>query len=235
MAGAHVIGNCYSRYNRGAMLRLAVATDPAWGRFAAARLDEVLLDHAHCEKKAAGAALTLLFRYPQHGALQAPLAALAREELSHFEAVLAELGRRGLAFGRQRPAPYAGRLHAIVRREEPGRLLDLLLCCAAIEARSCERLALLREAVEEPALRSLYAGLLAAEARHHRLYVELAEAVFERSAVRARLDEVLAHEARVLAEAPAALPRLHAGPLTSASIRPRRARPEPPAAPPRAS
>jgi tRNA-(ms[2]io[6]A)-hydroxylase len=195
------------------MLRLAAATDPAWGRFAAARLDDVLLDHAHCEKKAAGAAVTLLFRYPQHGALQAPLAELAREELSHFEVVLAELGRRGLAFARQRPAPYAGRLHAVVRREEPGRLLDLLLCCAAIEARSCERLTLLGEAVDDAGLRALYRGLLAAEARHHRLYVDLAQSLFGRAPVRARLDGVLAHEARVVAEAPAALPRLHAGPF----------------------
>jgi tRNA-(ms[2]io[6]A)-hydroxylase len=196
------------------MLRLAVATDPAWGAFAAAHLDDLLLDHGLCEKKAAGAAVTLLFRYPERAALQAPLADLAREELSHFETVLAELGRRGLAFGRQRPAPYAGRLHAFVRRDEPGRLLDLLLCCAAIEARSCERLALLGEAVGDPGLRALYRGLLAAEARHHRLYVELAECEFGRAAVRARLDEVLAHEARAVTEAPAALARLHAGPVS---------------------
>jgi tRNA 2-(methylsulfanyl)-N6-isopentenyladenosine37 hydroxylase len=195
------------------MLRLAAATDPAWGAFAAARLPEILLDHAHCEKKAAGAAVTLLFRYPRHAALQAPLAALAREELGHFEAVLGALAARGLGFGPQRPAPYAGRLHACVRREEPGRLLDLLLCCGAIEARSCERLGLLRDAVADPALRGLYGELLAAEARHHRLYLELAETVYGRDAVRARLEPVLAHEARALAEAPPGLARLHAGPL----------------------
>lgn len=195
------------------MLRLAVDTGPAWGAFAASRLGEVLLDHAHCEKKAAGAAVTLLFRYPQHAALQAPLAAVAREELGHFEAVLGELGRRGIAFARQRPAPYAGRLHALVRAGEPERLLDLLLACAAIEARSCERLGLLRDALDDERLRGLYGELLAAEARHHRLYVDLAEALFPKEAVRARLAEVLAHEAQVLREAPAGLARLHAGPL----------------------
>jgi tRNA-(ms[2]io[6]A)-hydroxylase len=200
------------------MLRLAVATHPAWGRFAAARLPELLLDHAHCEKKAAGAALTLLFRYPEREALQAPLSELAREELAHYAAVLEALARRGIPFGRQRPAPYAGRLHALVRREEPGRLLDWLLCCAAIEARSCERLGLLRDALDDAALRALYGGLLAAEARHHRLYVDLAEALFDAAAVRRRLADVLAHEARVLAEAPDALPRLHAGPLTGPGL-----------------
>jgi tRNA-(ms[2]io[6]A)-hydroxylase len=195
------------------MLRLAVDTDPAWGAFAAGRLDEVLLDHAHCEKKAAGAAVTLLFRYPERATLQEPLAALAREELGHFEAVLGELARRGVGFGRQRPAPYAGRLHAFVRREDPGRLLDWLLCCAAIEARSCERLGLLRGALSDARLRALYGELLAAEARHHRLYVDLACSLFDEGEVRARLREVLGHEARVLAEAPASLARLHAGPL----------------------
>jgi tRNA-(ms[2]io[6]A)-hydroxylase len=195
------------------MLRLAATTGPAWGAFAAAHLDEVLVDHAHCEKKAAGAAVTLLFRYPEHAVLQAPLAALAREELGHFEAVLEVLARRGVAFARQRPAPYAGRLHGAVRRDEPERLLDLLLACAAIEARSCERLGLLRGALDDAALRDFYGELLAAEARHHRLYVDLACELFEPRCVRARLEEVLAHEARVLAEAPESLPRLHAGPL----------------------
>jgi tRNA-(ms[2]io[6]A)-hydroxylase len=196
------------------MLRLALDTDPAWGAFAADRLDEILLDHAHCEKKAASAALTLLFRYPQHASLQAPLSALAREELGHFEAVLAALARRGVPFGRQRPSPYAGKLHTAVRPAEPERLLDLLLCCAAIEARSCERLTLLRDAVADAELRVLFTALLAAEARHHRLYADLASELYPEAEVRARLGEILAHEAKVIAEGPATLARLHSGPVT---------------------
>jgi tRNA-(ms[2]io[6]A)-hydroxylase len=195
------------------MLRLAAATGPAWTRFAASHLDALLLDHAHCEKKAAGTAVGLLFRYPHRALLQAPLAALAREELAHFEAVLEQLARRGVAFGPQRASPYAGRLHGAVRRREPERLLDLLLCAAAIEARSCERLGLLAEAVDDEPLRALLRGLLAAEARHHRLYVELAESLFPKGTVRARLAQVLVCEAEAIAAAPAALPRLHAGPL----------------------
>ena len=198
------------------MLRLLAETDAAWGRFAAARLAELLLDHAHCERKAAGTAVTLLFRYPRHPSLQLPLAALAREELGHYEAVMGELAARGIPFTPQRPAPYAGRLHTLVRRDEPGRLLDLLLCAAAIEARSCERLGLLRDALDgDERLRALLGELLAAEARHHRLYLELAESVFARETVRERLAEVLAHEAAVIAEAPAGLARLHAGPLAA--------------------
>ncbi|HSJ97887.1 MAG TPA: tRNA isopentenyl-2-thiomethyl-A-37 hydroxylase MiaE, partial [Myxococcota bacterium] len=145
------------------MLRLAAPTDPAWTARALAGLDELLLDHAHLEKKAAGTAVTLLFRYPERRALQEPLARLAREELAHFEQVLAHLDRRGVRFRPQRPAPYAGRLHAAVRPDEPGRLLDTLLVAALIEARSCERLGLLAEALPgvDAALAALYRGLLA--------------------------------------------------------------------------
>lgn len=198
------------------MLRLASRTEPAWAAFALAHLDEVLVDHAHCEKKAAGAALTLLFQVPDRPSFQAPLAALAREELAHFEAVLAELGRRGLAFRGQRASPYAGRLRSATSAREPARLVDALLCAALIEARSCERLGLLADVLPDPALAGFYRALHAAEARHHALYVELACEVAPRAAVRARLDALAAHEARVLAELPP-LARLHGGAASAAS------------------
>jgi tRNA-(ms[2]io[6]A)-hydroxylase len=192
------------------MLRLAAPTDPAWTARAIAGLDEVLLDHAHLEKKAAGTAVTLLFRYPERRALQEPLARLAREELAHFEQVLAHLDRRGVRFRPQRPGPYAGRLHAAVRPDEPERLLDTLLVAALIEARSCERLGLLAEALPgvDAALAALYRGLLAAEARHHGEYVALALALFPEDAVRGRLAALAACEAAALA-AGAPAPRLH--------------------------
>jgi tRNA 2-(methylsulfanyl)-N6-isopentenyladenosine37 hydroxylase len=192
------------------MLRLASRTEPAWTAHALAHLDEVLLDHAHCEKKAAGAALALLFQYPDQALLQAPLAALAREELAHFEAVLAQLARRGQAFRRQRASPYAGRLRGATAAREPARLVDTLLCAALIEARSCERLGLLGEGIPDPPLAACYRALHAVEARHHALYVELACRIAAREAVAARLQELAEHEARVLAELPA-LARLHGG------------------------
>jgi tRNA-(ms[2]io[6]A)-hydroxylase len=192
------------------MLRLASRTGAAWTAHALAHLDEVLLDHAHCEKKAAGAALTLLFQYPDQATWQAPLAALAREELAHFEAVLGWLRQRGLAFRRQRASPYAGRLRSATAAREPARRVDALLCAALIEARSCERLGLLADALPDPGLAGLYRSLHAAEARHHALYVELACQAAPRDAVAARLAELAAHEARVLAELPP-LARLHGG------------------------
>jgi tRNA-(ms[2]io[6]A)-hydroxylase len=190
------------------MLHLEGKTDRAWLERALGSLDAILLDHAHLEKKAAAQALNLIFRYPDRPAFAAPLSALAREELAHFELVLEHLGRRGLAFGPQRPAPYAGRLRSIVRAQEPGRLLDSLLCSAVIEARSCERMTLLAGAVTDPELRALYDGLLAAEARHHRIYLDLAEQYFDREEVSARLVEIAQHEAKVLEEAPLE-PRFH--------------------------
>ena len=182
------------------MLKLAEETRPDWLAEALADLDEVLLDHAHCEKKAAGGALRLLFSYPQVRALQEPLAALAREELLHFQQVLKLMDARGIPFERQRPSRYAGKLHSSVRAKEPERLVDLLLVCALIEARSCERLRLLSEAPVEADLASFYRALYVAEARHQEVYVELARGIADPADVDARLEELAKHEAAVLRE-----------------------------------
>jgi tRNA-(ms[2]io[6]A)-hydroxylase len=188
------------------VLNLAEPTSPGWAARACGQLDELLLDHAHCEKKAAGAALQLVFRYPGEARVVAAAAPLAREELAHFERVLVALQARGLRFRPQRPSPYGARLHALVRRSEPERLLDLLLVSALIEARSCERFRLLADAVPEPELAALYRDLLASEARHHGVYLELAQAVSPHA--EARLGELARAEAAILREPPP-FARLH--------------------------
>jgi len=190
------------------MLGLAAPSSPAWLARALAHLDQVLVDHAHCEKKAASTAVSLLFRYPERTALLPVLSALAREELAHFEQVLGLLARRGIAYGRLTPSPYATDLLAAVRPHEPERLADTLLCLALIEARSCERMRLLAEAVADAELATFYRGLLASEARHHQSYVALAADVLPEPAVRVRLAELARHEAAVIAAAPT-LPRMH--------------------------
>jgi tRNA-(ms[2]io[6]A)-hydroxylase len=190
------------------MLHLASTTGPAWLARALAHLDEILVDHAHCEKKAASTAVSLLFRYPERTALLRPLSRLAREELRHFEQVVGVLAARGVPLGRQVPSPYAAQLMAAVRPEEPGRLLDTLLCMGLIEARSCERLQLLAGAVPDPDLAELFGGLLASEARHHRTYTTLASRVATSTEVRDRLADLARHEASVIARAPD-WPRLH--------------------------
>ena len=191
------------------MLNLASETDPAWVSRAIAEIDEILIDHAHCEKKAASTAISLLFRYPDRLELLEPLSALAREELTHFEQVLAVLERRGTRFARQRPSPYAGDLMTAIRPDEPERAVDTLLCLSLIEARSCERMKLLAESLEDPELRELYRSLLASEARHHNTYVDLARRIDADEDIRTRLLELARHEAEVLARQPADMPRMH--------------------------
>ncbi|MEB3260414.1 MAG: tRNA-(ms[2]io[6]A)-hydroxylase [Cyanobacteriota bacterium] len=193
---------------------LAAPTSPAWVHQAIARPDLVLIDHAHCERKAAGVALQLMFRHPSDRELGERLSPLAREELAHFERVLALMGRRGIA-PRPLPAPpYGAALKAQVRREEPGRLLDSLLVAGLIEARSHERMALLASHSPDPELRDLYGDLLASEARHFGLYWLLAEARCGREALVDRLEalaraewEALTSEAR--GEAGAERVRMH--------------------------
>jgi tRNA-(ms[2]io[6]A)-hydroxylase len=190
------------------MLHLASETEPGWAQALRPHVGELLLDHAHCEKKAASTAVNLIFRYQDIVELMAPLSALAREELAHFELVLELLVERGEPFGPRPPSPYASALYAAVRSEEPHRLLDTLLVCSLIEARSCERMRLLSEGLDDPRLVALYGGLLASEARHHTTYVDLAADRFGRPEVERRLAELAQHEARVLEEMPRE-PRMH--------------------------
>ncbi|MCB9664779.1 MAG: tRNA-(ms[2]io[6]A)-hydroxylase [Alphaproteobacteria bacterium] len=180
------------------MLRLASATPPAWVDAVAAQVDLLLLDHAHCEKKAASTAMNLMFRHGDQPGLVRALTALAREELDHLAEMLDVLEARGLAFARLEPSPYAARLLTAVRRGEPHRLVDTLLCCALIEARSCERMRLLSLHLPDPDLRALYADLLASEARHFHTYVDLTKRLHPGVDVDDRLAELARHEARIL-------------------------------------
>ena len=167
---------------------LAGPSSAAWLAAANARPDLLLIDHAHCERKAAGVALQLMFRYPSDTALAEALSPLAREELEHFELVLQVLERRGIALRPLAAPAYGATLAAAVRRQEPQRQLDALLVAGLIEARSHERMALLAAHAEDPELRELYGELLASEARHFGLYWVLAEERHGREATVARLE-----------------------------------------------
>jgi tRNA-(ms[2]io[6]A)-hydroxylase len=190
------------------MLRLAAPTRGDWIGEAMEHMDVVLLDHAHCEKKAASTALNLIFRYQYRPELMLPLSELAREELRHFELVVRLLTQRGIPFEKLKPSPYGGRLHKIIRMDEPHRFVDTMLCCALIEARSCERMKLLAESLQDAELAKMYAGLLASEARHHQTYLDLAGTQVSEAAVYARLSEIAVHESMVIVE-PAGEIRLH--------------------------
>jgi tRNA-(ms[2]io[6]A)-hydroxylase len=184
------------------MLGLKTETDAAWAEGAVRELDRVLADHAHCEMKAASNALSLAARHPASPALVRALTDLAREEIDHFQRVLAMLEQRGVALGPPPVDEYVARL----RRVGNGSLVDRLLVGALIEARSCERFKLLasalaaREAPGDRELHAFYTELLAAEARHHRELVDLAVGVAggEREAVVERLGALAEREADIV-------------------------------------
>lgn len=174
-------------------------TSREWVEQAIANLDVILLDHSHCERKAAGVALNLMFRYPSNTKLVRELTAIAREELEHFEQVNQILERRGIPLGPLSAPPYAAGLKALVRRDEPERLLDSLLVAGLIEARSHERLGLLASHCADPELAKFYRALMASEARHYGIYWVLAATYFQGAIVKTRLEELAAVESELLA------------------------------------
>jgi tRNA-(ms[2]io[6]A)-hydroxylase len=178
---------------------LAAPSSAAWIAQALAHPEEVLIDHAHCERKAAGVALQLMFRYPSDDELAAVLSPLAREELEHFEQVQALLRRRGIPLRMLAAPPYGAALNRLVRRQEPWRMLDSFLVAGLIEARSHERMALLAAQSPDPELAALYGSLLASEARHFGIYWVLCERRWPRAVISARLVELAAAEAELLA------------------------------------
>ena len=187
---------------------LGCATPPAWLDAAVRQLPVLLSDHATCERKAAATALGLIHRYVDRADLRLRLSRLAREELRHFEQVLAQMQRARVGYLRLPPGRYASRLRAFVRTVEPGRLVDLLLVGGVIEARSCERFSSLCRVLDGE-LGRFYEGLCAAEARHFGVYLDLAKGVAPSETTR-RLEELLTLE-RQLVESPDASFRFHSG------------------------
>ncbi|HSG91829.1 MAG TPA: tRNA isopentenyl-2-thiomethyl-A-37 hydroxylase MiaE [Pseudomonadales bacterium] len=176
---------------------LACPTPAAWCEAAPAQLDLLLIDHANCEKKAASTAMSMLFRYPQHPQLVTAMSRLAREELRHFEQVSALLQDRGIAWRNVGASRYASGLRAGMREREPERLVDLLVCGAFVEARSCERFAAVAAHLDAE-LADFYRRLLASEARHFTSYLRLAEDLVGRREVAARADCFRALEAELV-------------------------------------
>lgn len=152
---------------------LACATPDRWIENALENQDVMLIDHAHCEKKAAMTAINNIHRYPDDNELLNKMSRLAREELRHFEQVLKIIKKRGLKYGHMSASRYAAGMREHVRKNEPGKLVDVLIIGAFIEARSCERFAKLAPFLDEE-LRSFYESLLKSEARHYQDYLKLA-------------------------------------------------------------
>jgi tRNA 2-(methylsulfanyl)-N6-isopentenyladenosine37 hydroxylase len=190
------------------MLHLQSTTDERWLRQVDENLEEVLIDHAHCEKKAAGTALNLIFHYVEDVELCREMTEIVNEELEHFHMVIDLLARRGVRFRRLKPSQYGRKLNDLVRKQEPQRAVDRLLVAGLIEARSCERFQALSEHVQDEELATFYRSLFESEARHHATYTRLAMHFAPEAEVMRRLDELAAAEAAIVAEGED-LPRMH--------------------------
>jgi len=183
------------------MLGLKLPTDPRWANIAEKSIGEILIDHAFCEQKAASTCISLIVQYADRAELVQALSPIVAEEWGHFRKVLKEMDARGIKLDKKRRDDYVQGLLAFQRKGvgEDRVLLEKLLTCALIEARSCERFRLLSLECSEPALRSFYHEFMVSEAGHYRLFMDLAERYQPRDVVRQRWQEYLDYEAELLA------------------------------------
>ena len=195
------MGNSKSRVVEQLKIRWLInKTSEDWIDLAISNPMEILLDHAHCERKAAGVALQLMFRYVSEPGLSEVLSPLAREELEHFERVLSILNARGKKLRKLASPPYGSILAKHISKDEPFRMLDSFLVAGLIEARSHERMKLLSMHSPDIELRNLYADLLKSEARHFGIYWKLADERFDRNILTSRLEELAKVESDALLE-----------------------------------
>jgi tRNA-(ms[2]io[6]A)-hydroxylase len=166
---------------------LGCTTPDAWVEAALADQHTLLIDHANCEKKAAGTALNLMYRYISHTDLLNKMSRLAREELRHFEMVLAIMGKRDITYDHVSPSRYAAGMRKGMRTHEPAKIVDTMIVGAIIEARSCERFAKIAPHLDNE-LGEFYSSLLRSESRHYRDYLDLALAYSD-----GPIDDRIAH------------------------------------------
>lgn len=190
---------------------LPCKTPDLWLQNAIDNPELLLIDHANCEKKAASTAVNLTFRYIDNFDLLNKMSRLAREEMRHFEQVIAIMKRRGIVYRPISASRYAEGLRSLVRANEPDKLVDILLVGALIEARSCERFARLAPLLDAE-LETFYLSLLKSEGRHYRDYLALAAAVEDREHIDKRLKILSEREAELILS-PDSEFRFHSGPV----------------------
>jgi tRNA-(ms[2]io[6]A)-hydroxylase len=199
-------------------LPLRYMTPPGWAKSVLEKPLELLNDHAHLEKKAAANALELLNRWPEPNPPEnwvAAMTAVARDEVEHLAVVCRLLARRGGRLTKSHANPYASALHKLVRRGRgTDELVDRLMISSLIEARSCERFALLGEACDDAELKKLYRGLWASEHGHYKTFIQLAEELEPPEDVAKRWQQMLSDEADIIrGQTPGA--RMHSGVIES--------------------
>lgn len=182
------------------MLHLKLPTDPRWVRIAEMQIEEILVDHAYCEQKAASSCISLIIRFNELEELVETLTPIVAEEWGHFERVLDQLRKRGMKFGPQRKDEYVAKLNEFVKKggSRKDQLTEHLLLNALIEARSCERFKLLSKHIQDEELQKFYYELMISEAGHYVTFIDLARKYQDREKVDRRWQEWLAFEAEVL-------------------------------------
>ena len=181
------------------ILGLKMPTDPRWTDLASVSLEEILTDHAFCEQKAATQCISLIQKYPHLEDIVNALAPIVTEEWGHFRMVWVEMKKRGYHLGRQRKDEYVNLLLANEPKGNNGKtLLNKLMICALIEARSCERFRLLSENLEEQNLRDFYHKFMVSEAGHYHLFIQLAENHYPKQEVREAWQWWLSTEEKII-------------------------------------
>lgn len=198
--------------DKAATLPLHLRTPIEWGRAVLADPIALLSDHAFLEKKAANNALELMTHWPSDwfpGWVEA-MTGVARDEAAHLAQVIRLLIRRGGRLARVHKNPYANALRMLTRKGEAAEIVDRLFVSALIELRSCERFAVLAASSDDAELAAFYRALFTSEMGHYKLFLKLAHKIGPRAATEARWEQMLAEEARILAQqAPG--PRIHSG------------------------
>ncbi len=193
------------------MLGLKLPTDPRWVNLAERSLEDILTDHAYCEQKATAQCISLIQLYPDKTRLVDEVAPVVTEEWGHFRMVIAELKKRGLSLGFQRKDEYVAALNQFIIKDgsRESRLVEKLLACALIEARSCERFRLLSQNLEDKELSEFYHQFMVSEAGHYRMFLSLAEEYGEKTKVQKRWQEYLDHEAMIMKDLAIRGDRMH--------------------------
>jgi tRNA-(ms[2]io[6]A)-hydroxylase len=182
------------------VLGLELPTDPRWVNIAQKNIEEILVDHAYCEQKAASSGISIIVQYPEKERLVEVLTAIVAEEWSHFERVLLELRKRGMKLGKQRRDEYVIKLNTIIIQggSRDHQVVEKLLINALIEARSCERFRLLWKEISDPGLSEFYYELMVSEAGHYKTFLLLAKEFMDPEVVEARWREILVAEAEIV-------------------------------------
>ena len=182
------------------MLGLKLPTDPRWVNIVEKNIDEILIDHAHCELKAAATASSLIMSFPEYTDLVTEMVALVKEEMAHFKLVHDRLIAKGVALGRDRKDAYVMDLLKFFPKggSRTTQLVHRLLYAALIEARSCERFRLLSQELEDQELAKFYRDLMVSEANHYTLFLNFARQYGDREEVDAKWQELLVYEAELM-------------------------------------